>query len=63
MSAPYNNEVSFDLIVRGRSGGAMGFVRHTKGGLWRAYSYARCSGWGPFPTFFAALVWIRGGGK
>ena len=55
----YNNAHSFDLFVRDASGRAVGFVRHTKGGLWRAYSYTRHSGWGPFQSVFAALVWVR----
>lgn len=42
-----------------RVGGvAVGFVRLTQGGFWRACSYTRGCGYGPFATEPEAVAWV-----
>ncbi len=51
--APHHNRV---LKVDGRRAG---FTRLTQGGFWRAYSYRRGTGFGPFPSEGEAEQWVR----
>lgn len=40
-------------------GSAIGFVRFTPGGFWRAYSYTVGMGHGPFASREGAEAWVR----
>ena len=44
--------------LRADDGRAIGFIRLTKGGLWRAYSYRAGVGCGPFESEPAARAWL-----
>lgn len=44
--------------VKSDDGRSAGFVRFTLGGLWRAHSYRRGCGFGPFDSEYDARAWL-----
>lgn len=48
------------IFVSAPQGRCIGFIDMTKGGFFRAYSFNRGLGFGPFHTEEAARSWITG---